>query len=154
MNLHGRAVPQKKHFRPWFLKQVLIWVLFCELLAEIDLIRVFFCELLTEIILVMFFLYTGLVNTEKEVHNGKYGTQSYYYYVVLYPTSITTLWAMIILSHIKHICKVIYCCPTYNGFFLFSNKRAGNGKKLSLPKVTIMKVLQFHIPKHYLLKDK
>jgi hypothetical protein len=103
----------KNHFRCWLLKQVLIWVFFCKLLVEIDLIQVFFCELLTEIILVTVFLYTGPMSTEKESYNAIYGTQSYYCYVVLYPTYITYFWAMIILSCIKCICKVIYCRQQY-----------------------------------------
>jgi hypothetical protein len=51
----------------------------------------------------MVFLYIGPVSTKKEAYNAIYGTQSYYYYVVLYPTYITYFWAMIILSHIKHM---------------------------------------------------
>jgi hypothetical protein len=49
------------------------------------LIRVFFFSLLAEIIMVTFFLYSGPVNTKKEAYNTIYGTQTYYYYVVLYP---------------------------------------------------------------------
>jgi hypothetical protein len=37
-----------------------------------------------EIIMVTVFLYTGLVNTKKKAYNVIYGTQTYYYYVVLY----------------------------------------------------------------------
>jgi hypothetical protein len=35
--------------------------------------------------MVTVYLYTGPIKHKKEAHNGIYGTQSYYYYVVLYP---------------------------------------------------------------------
>jgi hypothetical protein len=53
--------------------------------------------------MVTVYLYTKPIKPKKEAHNIIYGTQSYYYYDVLYPAKITMFLVMIIL------CTNQYC---------------------------------------------